>query len=85
MAFSMRKILREQKKKSKLMARERKFEIDIEHLQKEIELEEKELVIICPINIKLIIYLKYLKTFKFNIFLFNQNVYKNYTKSAFCK
>ena len=37
-------ILREQKKKSKLMARESKLEMDIEQLQKEIELKEKELI-----------------------------------------
>ena len=44
MAFAMRKVLREQKKKSKLMARESKLEMDIEQLQKEIELKEKELI-----------------------------------------
>ena len=44
MAFAMRKVLREQKKKSKLMARESKLEMDIEQLQKEIELKEKELL-----------------------------------------
>ena len=44
MAFAMRKVLREQKKKSKLIARESKLQMDIEQLQKEIELKEKELI-----------------------------------------
>ena len=44
MAFAMRKVLREQKKRSKLVSRESKLQMDIEQLQKEIELKEKELV-----------------------------------------
>ena len=43
MAFAMRKVLREQKKRAKLVARESKLMTDIEQLQKEIELKEKEI------------------------------------------
>ena len=43
MAFAMRKVLREQKKREKLVARESKLMTDIEQLQKEIELKEKEI------------------------------------------
>jgi dynein light intermediate chain len=43
MAFAMRKVLREQKKRMKLLTRESKLKTDIEQLQKEIELKEKEI------------------------------------------
>ena len=43
MAFAMRKVLREQKKRAKKVARESKLMTDIEQLQKEIELKEKEI------------------------------------------
>ena len=43
MAFAMRKVLREQKKRAKLLTRESKLKTDIEQLQKEIELKEQEI------------------------------------------
>lgn len=42
MAFAMRKVLREQKKHSRLLARESKLQNDIEQLKNEITLKEEE-------------------------------------------
>lgn len=42
MAFAMRKVLREQKKHSRLLGRESKLQNDIEQLKNEITLKEEE-------------------------------------------